>query len=265
MDKAIEYLNALPPSPGYVTKTFCEDARFFQSGNGGKIDAIREEIAGWYTTGGISENEMSMLLVSLMEAADRVDSTVGLQMAYLKDWAKRSFNPLELRPLEIPEGPVGWASRCNALEFVSAAASDYIFDLVYIDPPYNQHSYLSNYHIWESLCLWDKPETYGVAQKRIDCRTRKSPYNSKKTALAELERVVSALRCRYALLSFNNEGFISLDTMEAVLSRYGNLSTYEVDHDRYVGAKIGVHNLKGEKVGTVGKLKNKEYLYLLGK
>ena len=32
-----------------------------------------------------------------MEAADRVDSTCGIQMAYLKKWAGRSFNDLELR------------------------------------------------------------------------------------------------------------------------------------------------------------------------
>jgi adenine-specific DNA-methyltransferase len=36
-------------------------------------------------------------LVSLMEAADRVDSTVGLQMAYLKTWAARAHNDLALR------------------------------------------------------------------------------------------------------------------------------------------------------------------------
>ena len=35
-----------------------------------------------------------MLIVSLMEAADRVDSTTGVQMAFLKQWAARSYNDL---------------------------------------------------------------------------------------------------------------------------------------------------------------------------
>jgi adenine-specific DNA-methyltransferase len=200
-----------------------------------------------------------------MEAADRVDSTVGLQMAYLKDWAARSFNPLELRPLEIPEGPSGWASQCDAFEFVTAAAEDYVFDLTYVDGPYNQHSYRSNYHIWETLVLWDKPETYGIAKKRVDCRTLKSPYNSKKTALPALEAVVAAVRSRYVLLSFNNEGFIPLEEMTAMLGKYGKLDVFEVDHKRHIGSAIGIHNLHGEKVGTPGAKKNLEYFYLLEK
>lgn len=261
----IKYLNELPGTPGYFTKTFCEESRFFQPVNGAKVDAIRDVIEDWYLAGDIDIIIKSILLTSLMEAADRVDSTVGLQMAYLKDWATRSFNPLELRPLEIPEGPLGWASQCDALEFVTAAKEDYSFDLTYCDSPYNQHSYRSNYHIWESLVLWDKPETFGIAKKRVDCKTLKSPYNYKKTALPTLEAVVAAVKSRYVLLSFNNEGFISLEEMTAMLGKYGKLDVFEVDHKRHVGSAIGIYNLIGEKVGTPGAKKNLEYFYLLEK
>ena len=44
------------------------------------------------------------------------------------------------------------------------------FDLAYLDPPYNQHRYFTNYHVWETLVAWDAPEHYGVACKRIDAR-----------------------------------------------------------------------------------------------
>ena len=43
------------------------------------------------------------------------------------------------------------------------------FDLAYLDPPYNQHRYFTNYHVWETLVAWDAPEAYGVARKRVDC------------------------------------------------------------------------------------------------
>jgi adenine-specific DNA-methyltransferase len=148
---------------------------------------------------------------------------------------------------------------------MTAAAEDYVFDLTYVDCPYNQHSYRSNYHIWETLVLWDKPETYGIAKKRVDCRTLKSPYNSKKTALPALEAVVAAVRSRYVLLSFNNEGFIPLEEMTAMLGKYGKLDVFEVDHKRHIGSAIGIHNLHGEKVGTPGAKKNLEYFYLLEK
>ena len=86
-------LNRLPGVPGYFTRTFCEDARYFQPKNGARIDAMREAIAAQPLEAALE----SILLVSLMEAADRVDSTVGLQMAYLKQWAPRAHNDLELR------------------------------------------------------------------------------------------------------------------------------------------------------------------------
>jgi len=109
----------------------------------------------------------AIALTSLMEAADRVDSTTGVQMAYLKSWSKRSFQPLTLRVPELLPGE-GSASCLEAAE----AARTLEADLVYLDPPYNQHSYLGNYHVWESLVRWDKPEVYGVAMKRRDVRER---------------------------------------------------------------------------------------------
>ena len=79
---------------GYVTETFCRQSRFFQPHNGMRIDAIREATETDYSGSPL----YPVLLTSLIEAADRVDSTTGVQMAYVKQWAPRSFNPLELRP-----------------------------------------------------------------------------------------------------------------------------------------------------------------------
>ena len=102
--------------------------------------------------------ERGVLLTSLLEAADRVDSTCGVQMAYVKQWAPRSFNALELRmPAVLPRVAAG---PCRALRMDANAAVRELddVDVAYLDPPYNQHSYLSNYHVWESLVLWDAPE-----------------------------------------------------------------------------------------------------------
>ena len=55
------------------------------------------------------------------------------------------------------------AYQFEALEAAQALSAD----VAYLDPPYNQHKYVGNYHIWESLVRWDKPEVYGVACKRI--------------------------------------------------------------------------------------------------
>ena len=93
----IAHLDALPGEAGYFTETFCVRSRFFQPRNGARVDAIREEIDRL----GVSDEVRAVLLVSLMEAADRVDSTTGVQMAYLKQWARRSHNDLALRMPEL--------------------------------------------------------------------------------------------------------------------------------------------------------------------
>jgi adenine-specific DNA-methyltransferase len=201
----------------------------------------------------------AILLVSLMEAADRVDSTVGLQMAYLKQWAARAFNDIELRLPELVAGTTSRALQLDALE----AAQHGEHDVAYIDPPYNQHKYMNNYHVWESLVRWDKPEVYGIACKRIDCRDYHSAFNSKRGILPALQAVVQAVRARYLIVSFNNEGYLAEDELRALLSARGDLQVVSVDYKRYVGAQIGIYNPSGVKTGKVSHLRNRELLFLV--
>jgi adenine-specific DNA-methyltransferase len=253
--RLIGELNALPGRPDYFTETFCERSRYLQPHNGARVDAMREQIAAW----ALEPLLESVLLVSLMEAADRVDSTCGLQMAYLKQWSQRSFNDVVLRMPDVLEGE-GRALRLDALE---AVASD-DFDLVYLDPPYNQHRYLGNYHVWESLVRWDKPEVYGTAMKRVDCREYKSDFNSKRRIRDAFAALLTAVRTRYVLVSFSNEGYLSEDELLELLATRGEVAALAVDYKRYVGAQIGIFNPRGEKVGKVSHLRNRELLFLAG-
>ncbi|MDQ7012884.1 MAG: DNA adenine methylase [Planctomycetota bacterium] len=262
--RLVDEFNALPGTPGYFTETFCVQSRFFQPKNGERIDAIREAIAAK----GMPPELEAVMLVSLMEAADRVDSTTGVQMAYLKSWAARASNDLRLRvPDVLPRARhgKGQAHCLDALE----AASTLTADVAYIDPPYNQHSYLGNYHAWESLVRWDKPPVYGIACKRIDCKDRRSVFNSKPRFAAAMRELLHAVQAEVIVVSFNNEGYMDKDTMETLLGELfdgeGRVTTIESDYKRYVGAQIGIHNLRGEKVGKVSHLRNKEYLYVVSR
>ncbi|NNE12805.1 MAG: DNA methyltransferase, partial [Ilumatobacter sp.] len=143
VNAAIDELNALPGEAGYVTETFCRQSRFFQPFNGERIDAIREAIARDHASTPLEP----ILLTSLLLAADRVDSTAGVQMAYIKQWAPRSHKPLDMRvPPLLPGG--GRAVRGDATTIAGELGR---FDLAYLDPPYNQHRYFTNYHVWETI------------------------------------------------------------------------------------------------------------------
>jgi adenine-specific DNA-methyltransferase len=257
LESAVAELNALPGRRGYVTETFCERSRFFQPDNGARIDAVRHAIA---TTYGGTPLE-PVLLTSLLEAADRVDSTTGVQMAYVKRWADRSFRPLELRVPVLLPGP-GRAVRGDACVVASELGE---FDLAYLDPPYNQHRYEANYHIWETLVAWDAPEHYGVACKRTEVREgERSAFNSRRTMPGALAQVVRDVRARLLVLSYNDESWMDLDDLVDVCRVRGHVEVLAFASNRYVGARIGIHNPAGERVGSVGRLRNLEYVIVAG-
>lgn len=248
---AIARLNRLPGKPGYFTQKYSHEAQFFQPENAARIDAIREAIPSE------PADLQPLLLTSLMLAADKVDSTTGVQMAYLKQWAPRSFEPMVLQTPELLPG-AGLATREDAIELAPRIACD----LVYLDPPYNQHRYLGNYHIWETLVENDRPETYGKANKRVDVRTRPSVFNQKSTAREALAELIGSIRARYLVLSFNDEGYVTLPEIETMLARWGEFQATAIPYRRYVGATIGIHNREGEKVGRVSHLHNHEWLFV---
>ena len=250
-------LEALPGVRGYVTRTFCEEARYFQPANGQRIDAMRAGIDALDVTA----SERAILMTALLLAADRVDSTTGLQMAYLKQWSARSNKALALRLPDLLSGR-GHALHLDARACVRLPDA---YDVAYLDPPYNQHSYYSNYHIWETLVRGDAPPAYGIARKREDCRTSKSAFNIRRESWEALRDVVLNVKARHLLLSFSNEGFFTDDAIRGLLAeRFGEVAMVPVDSPRYVGARIGIHNLRGERVGQVSHVRNTEWVFVAG-
>lgn len=259
LQDALAYLSSLRPQPGYFTRTFCEQARFFTPENGARVDAIREAIEDEFAGSWM----YPILLTSLIEAADRVDSTTGLQMAYLKSWAPRALQPLTLRIPELIPG-AGGAILGDALEVAERLGP---LDLVYLDPPYNQHSYFANYHIWETLVAWDAPEPYGVAQKRVDVRdgSNKSRFNRKREMPAALASLIRSVRARVLIVSYNDESWMSAEEIAHAAADFAeSVRVLDFDSKRYVGAQIGIYNPQGQKVGRVERLRNLEHLIVAG-
>ena len=256
--EALAGLDALPGAPAYFTDTFCVRSRFFQPHNGARVDAIRDAIERDHARSSL----YPILLTSLIEAADRVDSTTGVQMAYVKQWAPRSNALLRLRVPELIVG-AGHAVRGDAVALAGALGP---FDIAYLDPPYNQHRYFTNYHVWETLVAWDAPEHYGIACKRLDARdvSTRSAFNSKRTMPDALRRVVREVSARLLVLSYNDESWVTLAELRDICAARGAVEVLAFDSRRYVGAQIGIHNPKGERVGRVSHVRNTEYVLVAG-
>lgn len=100
-------------------------------------------------------------------------------------------------------------------------------DIVYLDPPYNQHPYGSNYHLLNTLALWDRPDVppFGPGSKsaiRTDWRReRRSAFNHAAGALAALCQLVDALPARWVLLSYSTDGNIPTGDLLCAFARRG--------------------------------------------
>jgi adenine-specific DNA-methyltransferase len=141
-------------------------------------------------------------------------------------------------------------------------------DLIYLDPPYNQHRYFTNYHIWETLVRWDEPETYGVARKRVDSRddSTRSIFNNKRSMPTALADLIGRARAEVVVVSYNDESWVTAEQMTAMLRDAGHedVRMLAIDSKRYVGAQIGIFNPAGEKVGRVARLRNVEHVFVAG-
>jgi len=133
-------------------------------------------------------------------------------------------------------------------------------DLAYLDPPYNQHPYGSNYFMLNLILENKYPENISNVSG-IPNNWNRSAYNKKQYAYSALSELVKNIKAKYVLISFNSEGFISLDDMKDMLKKIGKVQILETTYNTFRGCR-NLTNLaeKGNRDIHVT-----EYLYLLEK
>jgi adenine-specific DNA-methyltransferase len=110
------------------------------------------------------------------------------------------------------------------------------FDLVYYDPPYNQHPYGSNYFML-NIINGGKPIDIQDGVSGISKDWNKSDYNRARVAEQSMDELIKNTKAKYILISYNNEGIIGVDNFRAILSRYGNVSLHEQEYNAYRGSR----------------------------
>jgi adenine-specific DNA-methyltransferase len=127
-------------------------------------------------------------------------------------------------------------------------------DVAYLDPPYNQHPYGSNYFMLNLILDYKYPDNVSKISGIPDNWNR-SYYNKENFTYNTLKELVTNIKAKYILISFNSEGFIELEEMKAMLMRIGRLEILETQYNTFRGSR----NLNNRKIHV------KEYLYLLEK
>jgi adenine-specific DNA-methyltransferase len=109
-------------------------------------------------------------------------------------------------------------------------------DLVYYDPPYNQHPYGSNYHILNTIYEYVEPEKMSkVSGIREDWN--KSEYNKKIQAETAMDSLIENTNSKYILISYNNEGIISSEKMVKILQKYGEVELKTQEYNTFKGSR----------------------------
>ncbi|HUX37328.1 MAG TPA: DNA adenine methylase [Rectinemataceae bacterium] len=233
---------------------------FYTRRNALFIDAARKLIAG------LDAEDRPFFLAPLLSEASIHANTAGVFKGFYKDaetgigrFGGRAGDALSriLGDIGLPF-PLFSRFSCEVETHRGDAATTAELagdiDLAYLDPPYNQHPYGSNYFMLNLIAEGRRPERISEVSG-IPRDWSRSDYNAVHKAATALEDLVTRLRAKFILLSFNSEGFLSRERMEGLLGRHGRLSVLERDYSAFKGSR----NLAARP------LRVKEFLYLLEK
>ena len=233
---ALRELNQLEPAHGYAREHY--GGRYFTHDNAGRIDAIRDRIALRMRDRDCTEQEQHVLIASLLLAADKVANTVGQYDAYLKSLGSAAYdangrhvvdsNVYGRLRLRMPV--LRFAADATVLRAdVNEVAADHEADVAYLDPPYNDRQYVDCYHVLENITRWTKPPLHGKTRK-FDRDALKSDYSRRRTARAAFARLVERVRARLIVVSYSNEGLMSVDDLRETLATRGPTTIESSDY-----------------------------------
>ncbi len=238
-------------SPGFIERLYAprdeqsitpEDRAFYTRENARRLDHYRQLIEE------ASATDRDLLLGPLLSAASIHANTAGVFKGFYKDrttgigqFGGSGKNAINRITGEITMSlPILSRFECRSLvyqEDANAVARQIKeIDLAYIDPPYNQHPYGSNYFMLNLIAGYQEPievsKVSGIPKK-----WQRSGYNVRDHSLPLLVDLLENLDAKFLLISFNDEGFISPSEMLATLQRFGNVDTVEIKHNTFRGSR----------------------------
>jgi len=203
---------------------------YFTAKNAGRIDYFRITIEEWKTQHLITEEEYAFLLASLIESVSVVSNTAGVYGAYLKHWDPRALKPIEFKPVpfnsDLPN------TTCFLNSKFEDIVSDVECDVLYLDPPYTQNQYGTQYHLLETLVLNDDPAISKITGSRPTTPIR-SEWSKNYKSHIQFDRILAKTKAKYIVFSYSKDGFMSKSFIEASMKRYGKAGTFGCKKIRY--------------------------------
>jgi adenine-specific DNA-methyltransferase len=200
--------------------------------------------------------ERALLVGAIIYEAATHANTSGVFKAYHKgfgghgrDALGRILSPMSLEAPLLWGGPPSEVARGGAAAFCASRCAD----LCYLDPPYNQHQYGSNYHLLNTIARWDRapvddaraPDGTLIRAAGIPPRwtESRSAFCSRATAAAAFRELLGAVDARSILLSYNTEGLVPPEELAELLSDRAEVSLRSLDYVKYRGGRQSASRL----------------------
>lgn len=232
-----------------MNNDFKTERLFYTRQNALIIDKIRNYIEEHFS----SRPEAKNLLIGILlyEAATHTN-TSGVFKAYHKgfgghngDAIKRIITPIQMKtPVLIDSDFPVYVFREDANTLVRKIDN---IDIAYLDPPYNQHQYGSNYHMLNTIALWDKiPASSELNDKgvlkekaaiRKDWIKTRSSYCYRESAISSFSDLIENLDAKHILISYSTDGIIPFEVMKDICTKKGQISIVTNEYTKYRGGK----------------------------
>jgi adenine-specific DNA-methyltransferase len=242
-------------APNNDTQIKPHERVFYTSRNAMYIDTVRQLI------GHIPESEQKYFLAPLLSEASIHANTSGVFKGFYKnkETGVGQFGGKNQDALFRITGniklPFPLFSNFNCDTVICNDDSNNIIktlpevDIAYLDPPYNQHPYGSNYFMLNLILDYAYPEKTSIISG-IPENWNRSAYNKAQHALKALTYLVENINAKYVIISFNSEGFINIEQMKKMLMKVGRLEVLETKYNVFRGSR----NLNNREIHV------KEYL-----
>ena len=252
--KRIDICNLLEPIDGLIYKNFsptstCE-RMFFSNNNARKTDAIREYLNNQLELKKMTEKEYFFLLASLLVSIDKVANTSCVYGAYLKEFKKTALKEIVLKPIHTRIELNEENNVYNRLAETFSEPDSKYYDVVYIDPPYNHRQYSANYSPLNYIAHYDKNIVLKGKTALIE-NYNKSDFCKKTEVKRAFTELINGINCNYLIISYNNEGLLSIDELKRILLKKGLVKLYKIQYNKFKAQK------------SVDKKFVEEYLWLV--
>jgi adenine-specific DNA-methyltransferase len=136
--------------------------------------------------------------------------------------------------------------KADVNKLIKSPAIPKEFDLVYYDPPYNQHPYGSNYFMLNIIANGAEGVEIQDGISGIVKGWNRSLYNKRNEAKIAFDDLIAHTPAKYILISYNSEGFISISDFCTILKKYGDFYLKKQEYNTYRGCR----NLRNRSIKT---------------